>query len=422
MGRAMSEMLIRRRLVANLSAIAQLLGSGVIAAGGLTLVASHRSPALSGELAVFILLFVQWETFGLLLAKVGLDQLVFAAVTANPRLHLRLARTFKLRVLPIASLFGLVCLLWFPPLASLALAGSVALDVYSLAVLAELNARKLHSAAAIGNLLNYPVFLGLLFAAAAVGKPSVLLVAAAFTASSAFRAAFLCWRRRRPAQAEDAEPSSAGVLIAQPIFNHLLFRIDQLILPVATAALGFAAAGAARYLFLAKFPELVAGVISTAGMVVLPDLLLATGQESSVRAQLGTGLRVILLLASLPGLAVCAAIYLAVWGGPERIPFAWGLPFFLQALFILPANLLTYSMVVAGALAALLRNLLTGLLAGSIVLALAALGGQWALLSLVVPVQLAVYVGCGVFLGWGERRALLEAAPNTPAAAPLGSR
>jgi len=35
---------------------------------------------------------------------------------------------------------------------------------------------------------------------------------------------------------------------------------------VATAALGFAAAGAARYLFLAKFPELVAVAMNCAGL------------------------------------------------------------------------------------------------------------------------------------------------------------
>src|SRR5689334_2237421 len=117
-----------RRLVG----FVQLLGSGVLAAAGLAAIAANRWHLLDGPTAVFLLLFVGWQTFCLTVAKCGLEHVVFATVSVDPALRYDVAAAVRRRVAPLGAAVALVALVAFPPWAAAALGASVVLDGYAL--------------------------------------------------------------------------------------------------------------------------------------------------------------------------------------------------------------------------------------------------------------------------------------------------
>src|SRR2546428_13306482 len=64
---------------------AKLLSSGVVSALALSIVTSNRWNLLDSGVGVTLVLFLQWQIIRLTLTKMGIDQIIFAAVTQNPR-------------------------------------------------------------------------------------------------------------------------------------------------------------------------------------------------------------------------------------------------------------------------------------------------------------------------------------------------
>ena len=394
-------------------AILHLLGSGAVAAIGLTLIASGRLHIMAAELTVFLLLFVHWQVLGVVICKVGLDQLVFA-VSRDPTVHLELAKVMMCRVAPLAIVFSCACLWVFPPLVCVAICASVVCDVLSTLLLAELNGRGQHGSAAFAGLLNYPVFFVLLALVPLVMSPNVLAVAATFGLSSLGRASWLGCLRRKPEGAVDARPTGSVGLVTQPVLNHILFRADQLALaiPALRGAIGVSDLAELRaYLFLAKLPELVAGLVTVVGAVAFPRWALQPPEESDVGRQLRRGPRGQLLAMSVPILGLCTALYMMFWAGAGRLTFWNGVPFFTNALLILPVNLLTYSMIARGRIHGLLRCLVPSVIPCAMTVVLVCLTKVefpiwgWAC---VVPIQLGIFVTLSANLGWGAAIGLFE--------------
>jgi hypothetical protein len=407
----------RVELVRRFRGFLQLLASGVVAAAGLAAIAANRWQLLESGAAVFLLLFVQWQAFCLTVAKCGLEHLIFATVSQDPALHYDLRAAVRRRIGPLSAAVALIALLAFPPWAAAALGVAVVLDSYSLMISAEMNARSRFGTAAFANLLNYPLFFVLIYLLSRVGSAGPAQVTAAFVLTSAVRALWLGLQRRRPPGARSVFPATQLSIATQQVGNFALFRGDQLLLGLGLVQ-GWLGAGPpylAAYLFLAKLPELAAGVLNVGGTVTFP-LLFGAGREArpALRGRLGA----VVAVAALAGLAVAGAAYVQLWKGSARLTLLDALPFLVNAALIFPVNAVTYSMLSRGYLSGLLRFILVGLLAGAglALVAIATRGGP--LLAWVVPLQLTGFLGAAALLGWGRRSALYREDGVQPSASP----
>ncbi len=374
----------------------QLLGSGVLGAVGLTGVASARWKVVDGDTAIFLLLFVQWQTFWLTVAKCGLDHVVFATVGSDPTVRYDLRAPLKRYIIPLGCIAASIAVLLFPGWAAAAIGVSIVCDAYSLVVCSDLNARARFTESSIANLLNYPLFFGCVAALSSVGRAGRVEVIAAFVLTSVIRA---LWLRGLPRGRGRVVPTAQLWVAAQQVGNYGLFRADQLLLAVGTLRHYVAAEPqfVAAYLFLAKLPELAAGVFNAAGAVLFPLTSRDTrGASRLTNRALAVSAGIALLIIGISAVVV----YLRLWNSPGEIPWRCALPFALHVALILPVNAGTYMMLSRGFASGLLRFIAVSLCAGAAVVVVVIVSRNAMVLAWVVPAQLSVFVAA---LWWGKR-------------------
>jgi hypothetical protein len=388
-------------------ALGQLLASGAISAGVLALLVSHRTNWLNPATAAFLLLFVQWQTLSLTVSKCGMEVAVFATVSREPDLAYGFRRVLILPTLPLAICCGIAAAFVFGLVASVALVVSVLMDTYAVLGISEFNGRGNHAAAAMANILNYPLFFAVLGGAALVTEPGELIVLMAFVLSSAARAVWVRSRRTESPATRPAVPAAGAPIALQQAGNYVLFRGDQLVLalPFVSRLSPDAAVFLPAYLFLAKLPELAAGVLNAVGLVVFPRLV----RSGAKRLAAFTAVVDI-------GILLGAFFYVKLWSGPV-FPTALLVPFLVHAALVLPVNALTYRMMSEGFVGGLLRNLGAALVPGIALFLLVLTSARLPLLAWIVPVQLATFIACGCILPDGKKQLLYaESSPVAPSA------
>jgi len=325
-------------------------------------------------------------------AKFGADQLVYAMVTGDPTQRPILAQHMLQRAVPIALLAALAMWPVFGP--ATAIAGLVATlaDTHAVVLMADLAARYRLREFSFGNILNYPLFFLLLATVPLYGELGVAGAAWCFAASSVARWGYIV-SRPLSTQSRVATPVVAPLALGiQQSLNYLVFRGDQLLLPVVAAHLfGQASPGAAReYVYLARFPELVSAVLVTLAPMYLPTLYDAIrGRQSPADLDLGRWAAVI-------GSTLVAASATFAIVAPTRPDAILTLPFLAAAMMALPANTVTYAFLRDECHDQVNSALATGLLAGG---SLALMGVWWqspALYASSVAVALGAYVWRGV--------------------------
>ena len=111
---------------------AKLLGSGLVSAFALTIITSNRWHLLDPGVGVMVVLFLQWQTLGLTLTKMGLDQVIFAAVTENPHRRPSTTAHIRRRAVPLGLVISALVAAIFGPLYGLACFVSLVLDTQSI--------------------------------------------------------------------------------------------------------------------------------------------------------------------------------------------------------------------------------------------------------------------------------------------------
>lgn len=375
-----------------------LLGSSVISALGFILVASNRIIVIEPAIAIFIILYVQWQTLGLTIAKLGIEQVVFAMVSADEQSYLNPITYLIYRVFPLASVFSVVVLFVFSPWAAVVAFGTILLDTYSLIIIADLNARKRFKATAISNLCNYPLFFMVLFFVNVYGKLSITTALTIFLVSSFVRAVWLRKNQVIPQSKTEVVCRVNIQMGLQQALNYLMFRADQIVLALIGLNSQFSE-NLSLYVFLAKFPELLSGVLVIAGTVFFPKYYLK--YPFSVNAIISKCLKnapIFLFYAALVLLAFLA--YSGLWKGSAISPNLL-IPFFVHSLFILLANNITYSALRQGYLRRLLMNLAISAFSG-LVMAIVVLRFDVMLLAWAVPLQLLVFIILTLLFKWGR--------------------
>lgn len=392
-----------------LKSIGKLLSSSLISAGCLVILTSNRIHILNIEQVVFLILFIQWQTLGLTISKLGIEQAVFAYVTKDPAIGVRPWKFLLYRTVPLALLFSGVVYKYTSLFISLVLFLSISLDTYSLIRNAELNGRKHYTQASIANLLNYPLFFTLLLGMGNFRRLDTNEVIGIFLFASLARSAWLWGFFQKEDSSKEFVFLASWKMGIQQGLNYVMFRIDQIYLAIFLPGISTSLLKKdfmARYLFMAKFPELISAVGLIIGAVLVPYMYIHFPfKRSSLFFQRKYH---ILFIVSIFVISISAAIYvLVIWrGAPLDVWFV--IPFAIQSLLIFPANLLTYSMLRQGHVGALVRNLVVCALLGFLILCFINQENVYRYLFWLIPTQLVLFLGLSIFISWGPRRELFE--------------
>lgn len=396
----------------SLAALVLLGVTGLASTLALLALASNRIPGISADHATDALLAIQWHIVGVTLSKFGVDYALFTVVSRNPEFTHDQAQLIRFPVLPCVAGFLVLSLLLFQPLVALLVSAAAFFDTLSTFMLAVRNAKRAFHTVAVGNLLNYPIFVVLLAGAASFVSPSLELTLALFLFTSVLR---YCWLLVSLPNSSGISRTIAltgvGKFGAQGVLNLALFRLDQTALVVALFSSSVWHSGLqelGQYLFLARFPEFATGILVLIGTVFFPRYHFAPpNQEPHHR---GREVGRVYLLVALACLAFALVAILGgryVFAGPVP-PILWCVPFVVQIPLILLANVATYSMQSQGYVNGLLRNLALAIAAGTVPLTIGIATGSLYALAWTVPLQLATYVGLTRIVSWGSPTRLYE--------------
>ncbi len=393
----------------DVAGFAALGSAGFVSALSIFWLASNRIAQIPAHLSASALLAIQWHAVGLALAKFGIDYAVFTIVSRNPGVGFRSRTALAFPILPAVAGFFVFSLALFDASVAALLATAVLLDTLTTILAAELNARRRFLESAAGNLLNYPLFLGLWYVAAQRVPPTLGQAILLFAVSSAIRYAWVAWRASIGQR--DSSPfdlTVKGWIGAQGVLNLFAFRSDQIGLALMLfLGVQWVAGNAdlSAYVFLSRFPELATGILVLAGTVLFPGRHLDSARRPGNSRVLGYYAVLAAVIFAFAAAAVALVLPLFVGKAPA---VAWVVPFILQIPLVLLANLVTYSMQSQGHLPGLLRNLFFAGLAGVAVIGAAAWNQSLQLVAWVIPAQLAVFVCLGLFAGWGGAIRLFE--------------
>lgn len=167
-----------------------LVFSGFISGLGMLLFASGRFFPIEPDLVNATLVFVAWQALGVIISKLGADQIVFASCMGNA-CSIDIRPVLLRKVLPIGLAFFVISLTKYPLLIALLMLVSILLDAASVLLQSKLNADLAVRKIFFASLLNYPVFLLLLYAVASHMEASLPIIVACFCLASLLRLVYL---------------------------------------------------------------------------------------------------------------------------------------------------------------------------------------------------------------------------------------
>lgn len=365
-----------------------LLVSGLLTVVGFAIIASGRIASLNPALASFTLRFAQFEMFALTAAKLGVEQFVFAEAGQDE--HYFSCRRFLVRVsLPIAVGFAAISYFIFSGPAAVAIVTSVLFDTASVVTISQLYAKERRLPIVVATLLNYPAFFLLYFIF--INQLTAVKVLLFFVTASAGRWLYLSIRQP-PATRELPVGKLQLWTGLQQVLNYWLFKADQIFV---SCQLDFLqVAQRSQILYLLRFPEMTAGVATTAGLVWFPVYHLRRRPQFAILMARLLKSWPLLLGGTAIG-AVTMVGYCLFFKGP-RIPLMWATLYFVQAILILPVNNLTYSFFRHRGYKSLVWCLVVAIAIGEAVYGVALFAGSHSAIALLVPCQLFVFLLAGL--------------------------
>lgn len=376
--------------------LAGLLASGAAAAIGMVLLASGQWRVGSADVRLQLVLYLPWYAFALSVAKFGIDQLVFVAISSDRAVRASIGRHLGTITLPVAVVVSLLSAGNYGwPVGVLTFLALVA-DVKGASAYAELTARERYWECSIAGLLNYPLFFGSLALVNMSADVGLVEAIAMFTGSSVVRSLWLQAWLRQFRELQGLPVVASWSIGLQQAMNFWIFRGDQVVLAQerGMALLGHPDEGfIGVYAFLSRYPEVLSSVMVAVGSVFLPDLyrrFVARDGESQVMGTLWAHLTIYAAAVLLP-----LVFYPLLFTG-STIELTVVVPFALSSLLILPANVLTYAMMRSREISELNYLLVVAAAIALPVLAIPAAGGSPWWLSVVVPLQLSVFVVLGI--------------------------
>jgi hypothetical protein len=389
------------RAIRPLARAGLLAGSGLLSSLALAAFASGRLDLVAAQTTSSVLRAISLQVLAVTIGKWGGDSLAFAIASGNPEIGLNLWRRVARRCVP-AGMPVAIILFAVGGLSRecvFALAVSVAADMVAIQAAADLNARGRFGITAGAALLNYPLFVVCVALASRNGV--VLDLAGVLWLFSGTSIARLLWcvrfyQKYRPATLVD---SSVELLLAgQQCLNVCVYRADQLIVgALGLVRFGGGALSEAFFLFLVRFPELVSSGVTALGPAYLPRVYAASAQRwsDSLRSR-GPAYALVTTPIMIGGIVVFSRLA----PGWSVSTFWDVLPFACSGVLSAPVYALSYSMIRAGALRALVRLLGSAIVLGAAIAAIAMLLEIPRVLYWTVPAQLLAVALGGAFVNW----------------------
>lgn len=379
-----------------------LVASGAISSAALAVLASGQLALLSAEVLSAVLRLIPLQILAVTVAKFGGDSLAFAIASGQPmqglaHWHRILRLCLPLGVVTSFVLFGMANFDWPTIIAAVV---SVIADMIAVQLMADLNARHRMGLIAMASVLNYPLFIALLFIADAFGSSQSLAVVISLFATSSLARLGWCayWYSTISRNLTFISPPVNTVLAVQQCLNVCIYRGDQMLV----GALGLGVVGGsaqleAFFLFMVRFPELVSAAVSTLGPVYLPAVYSSSNREWAASVRKWGPLYVAIVLSILTW---AAAAFSLLGVHAEVTNLANVLPFALGATLSMPVFALSYSMMRAGQLRRLVAVLTLGVGIGGVLASVATATYVPQVLFWIVPVQLGAVVLIGAIVPW----------------------
>jgi hypothetical protein len=250
---------IGKKDIHNFFFVLLLLVPGFLNALFSLLISSNRLfPDRSG-ITFFLINTAQLQGLGLVIAKCGVDQMLFAKLSQNEFVPLR--HFFLKRVFPLTILFCLFLCLTKQPLTSLFFLFCVPVEVYVNIVVCELNISRRYHKSLLLNMFGYPfIFIAyiLLSYCMVLNIWQVLIIFFVASIVKLIYAQYL--RKLNTIKKEDALLFSYYVPVLQ-VSNYLIFKADQVIISSNLMnTFFFRFMLPVDFLFFTKFTDLFSGI------------------------------------------------------------------------------------------------------------------------------------------------------------------
>jgi hypothetical protein len=343
-----------------------------------------------------------WQAICLTIVKFGMDQVVFASLTANKNIHFSISSLIMKKSGYLSVIVWIIGFSFFNSYVAFALFISILLDTFSALCINELNAHEKFTESSVANLLNYPIFFGGIFISSLFFEMSEIYILVLFCTSSMLRAVWLQLNRVSISAMIYVESKSDVRMGIQQFLNALMFRLDQIILSFPTFHhLLLKERELSSYLLLAKYFEIMASVVPIIGVVIFPTIYLSLAEANNDGSGPRRKQRIVwygIWLVIVIGLFLGYVTSLST----AKLLESGGLPFALGAFFSLPVNLATYSMLRAQRLDGILRNQILALFIGCLCWLALYMFRVIENLGWLVTFQLFIFATLAKILSWGK--------------------
>jgi hypothetical protein len=361
-----------------------LLLPGAISALLIFFISSNKLFSGDKDYTLSLLNFYQLQMLGITVAKYGIDQMVISRLQPGNRTD---TNTFFIqRVLPLTLVFCIVIGFIKGWIYAAFLALIIPMEIMSILVSVEWSVSNRVKFTSLLTLLGNPLAFILTYIVHKQNLLSVNLMFACFLFSSLIRITLALLFRNKGSKTKIAILSYHVPL--QQIGNYFMFRLDQVIIAMSLGISFFNNKSLiTHYLFLAKFPEVASGVIVT----LAPILYRHLGDQAEVSLKKLFNDKLFLLISLCICICQFAVSFFLFKPGTDNDVLLF-LPFVLSSLLILPANLVTYILLKKAEVPKINILNFMSCAVGLVVLGLVFLCNNVYIFSLIVPVQLLVYI------------------------------
>jgi hypothetical protein len=362
-----------------------LLLPGAISSLLIFFIASNRLFPNDKDHTLSLLNFYQLQMLGITVAKYGIDQMVISRL--NPNHQTNTNAFFTQRVFPLTLLFCIVIGFIKGWVYAAFLALILPMEVMSILISVEWSVSNKIKFTSILTLLGNPLAFILIYLVYKKNLQSVNIMFACFLLSSLIRITLALFFRNKGSKTEIAILSYNVPL--QQIGNYFMFRFDQVVIAM---SLGIAFLGnkllMGQYLFLAKFPEVASGVIVS----LAPLLYRQLGNQVVTSLKNLFKNRIFLLMSICICICQLAVTFFVFKPRNMDNNILLFVPFVISSLLVLPTNMVTYFLLKKAAIAKINILNLISCITGVIILFISLLCANVYLFSLVVPMQLLIYI------------------------------
>ena len=362
-----------------------LLLPGAISALLIFFISSNRLFSGNKDYTLSLLNFYQLQMLGITVAKYGIDQIVISRL--HPGHRTDTSTFFMQRVFPLTLLFcviiGFIKGLGYAVFLGLI----IPMEIMSILITVEWSVSNKIKLASLLTLLGNPLAFILSYIVYKQNYLSVNMMFTCFLFSSLIRITLALFFRNKGSKIKIAILSYHVPL--QQIGNYFMFRSDQVIIAMGLTISFFGNKTLiTNYLFLAKFPEVASGIIVT----LAPILYRRMGDQSGASLKKLFSDKLFILIS----VCICLSQFIVslFLFKPHNVDYniLLFLSFVLSSLLILPANLVTYVLLKNAAVSKInILNLISCTI-GLLIFGLVLFCNNIYIFSLVVPVQLLVYI------------------------------